>query len=88
MEIIFKLETASMKAGEREHSAVIAACWGGAGIRKLTKLPRPQKFTRRCRSPSQSAVAQNFCNLPRPLIKILFLLVPSGYIIFNTEKNS
>ena len=28
------------------------------------------------------------CNLLRPLIEILFLLVPYGYITIKTKKNS
>ena len=30
----------------------------------------------------------NFCNLLRPLMKILFLLVPYGYILIKIKKNS
>ena len=30
----------------------------------------------------------SYCNLLRPLIKMLFLMVPYGYIIIKTTKNS
>ena len=38
-------------------------------------------------SPGGSS-SQYFCNLLRPLITILFLLVPYGYIIIKIKKNS